>query len=279
MRQMQCFGRYQSRISENIGRDFTWNLQIHYLNPVDGGTKILYVGEVTREEKKRIRDKRRNELTYKDIRENREVLAYLKKGNDNLGTMGFTDHSGAHCAMVAERAAMILEKFGYSEHDREVARIAGFMHDMGNAINRHRHAEYGALLAEQILSRTDLPLADRVTVVSAIGNHDESTGGAVDAISAALIIADKTDVRRNRVRNKDKASFDIHDRVNYAVTEARLTVCPEKKLVTLDLQIDEDICSMLEYFEIFLERMLMCRRASEMLGAKFKMTANGSKIV
>ena len=150
---------------------------------------------------------------------------------------------------------------------------------MGNAINRHRHAEYGALLAEQILSRTDLPLEDRVTVVSAIGNHDESTGGAVDAISAALIIADKTDVRRNRVRNKDKASFDIHDRVNYAVTEASLTVCPEKNLVTLDLQIDENICSMLEYFEIFLERMLMCRRASEMLGAKFKMTANGSKIV
>ena len=192
---------------------------------------------MTRREKKR-RDKRRKELTYKDIRENREVLAYLKKGNDNLGTMGFTDHSGAHCAMVAERAAMILEKFGYSEHDREVAKIAGFMHDMGNAINRHRHAEYGALLAEQILSRTDLPLEDRVTVVSAIGNHDESTGGAVDAISAALIIADKTDVRRNRVRNKDKASFDIHDRVNYAVTEASLTVCPEKNLVTLDLQID-----------------------------------------
>ena len=139
-------------------------------------------------------------MTYKDIRENREVLAYLKKGNDNLGTMGFTDHSGAHCAMVAERAAMILEKFGYSEHDREMVKIAGFMHDMGNAINRHRHAEYGALLAEQILSRTDLPLEDRVTVVSAIGNHDESTGGAVDAISAALIIADKTDVRRSRVR-------------------------------------------------------------------------------
>lgn len=153
--------------------DFTWNLQIHYQNTVDGGLKILYVGEVTRREKKR-RDKRRKELTYKDIRENREVLAYLKKGNDNLGTMGFTDHSGAHCAMVAERAAMILEKFGYSEHDREVAKIAGFMHDMGNAINRHRHAEYGALLAEQILSRTDLPLEDRVTVVTAIGNHDES---------------------------------------------------------------------------------------------------------
>ena len=218
-------------------------------------------------------------MTYKDIRENREVLAYLKKGNDNLGTMGFTDHSGAHCAMVAERAAMILEKFGYSEHDREVAKIAGFMHDMGNAINRHRHAEYGALLAEQILSRTDLPLEDRVTVVSAIGNHDESTGGAVDAISAALIIADKTDVRRNRVRNKDKASFDIHDRVNYAVTDQTLKINAEKKVISLNLQIDTDICSMYEYFEIFLQRMLMCRGAADMLGATFKLTANGAKVL
>lgn len=218
-------------------------------------------------------------MTYKEIRKNKEVLAYLKKGNDNLGTMGFTDHSEAHCAVVAERAAQILEKFGYPEREIEMARIAGFMHDMGNAINRHSHAEYGALLASQILEKTDLPLADRVTIVSAIGNHDESTGGAVDAVSAAVIIADKTDVRRNRVRNKEMASFDIHDRVNYAVTEAKLKVNRDKKLITLNLQIDENICSMLEYFEIFLQRMLMCRRAAEMLGAKFKMTANGSKIV
>ena len=124
-----------------------------------------------------------------------------------------------------------------------------------------------------------MPLEDRVTIVSAIGNHDESTGGAVDAISAALIIADKTDVRRNRVRQKEMATFDIHDRVNYAVTEAKLKVNAEKSVITLNLQLDESICSMLEYFEIFLQRMLMCRRASEILGAKFKMTANGSKIV
>ena len=218
-------------------------------------------------------------MTYSEIRKNEEVLAFIKKGNANLGAKGFTDHSEAHSGLVAERAAEILKKFGYPEKDIELVKIAGFMHDIGNAVNRSHHAEYGALLANDILKKTDLPLEDRVTVVSAIGNHDESTGGAVDAISAALIIADKTDVRRNRVRNKDKASFDIHDRVNYAVTEASLTVCPEKNLVTLDLQIDENICSMLEYFEIFLERMLMCRRASEMLGAKFKMTANGSKIV
>ena len=187
-------------------------------------------------------------MTYKEIRKHKEVLAYLKRGNDNLGVMGFTDHSEIHCTMVAERAAKILKKLGYSEHEIELAKIAGFMHDMGNAINRHRHAEYGALLADRILAETDLPLEDRVAVVSAIGNHDESTGGAMDAISAAIIIADKTDVRRNRVRAKEMTRFDIHDRVNYAVTEAALEVDAEKKVIKLNLQIDESICSMLEYF-------------------------------
>ena len=218
-------------------------------------------------------------LNYKAIRKNKEVLAYLKKGNENLGVFGFTDHSEVHCAMVAERAGMILKKLGYSEHDVEVAKIAGFMHDIGNAVNRKNHGEYGALLADRILEKMNMELEDRVTIVSAIGTHDESTGGAKDAISAALILADKTDVRRNRVRPKEMSSFDIHDRVNYAVTEAKLKVNTEKKVITLDLQIDENICSMLEYFEIFLQRMLMCRRAAEMLGVKFKLTANGSKIV
>ena len=218
-------------------------------------------------------------MNYKEIRKNKEVLAYLKKGNDNLGVYGFTDHSEVHCAMVAERAGMILKKLGYSEHEVELAKIAGFMHDIGNAVNRKNHGEYGALLADRILEKMDMELEDRVTIVSAIGTHDESTGGAKDAISAALILADKTDVRRNRVRPKEMSSFDIHDRVNYAVTEAKLKVNPEKKVITLDLQIDENICSMLEYFEIFLQRMLMCRRAAEMLGVKFKLTANGSKIV
>ena len=218
-------------------------------------------------------------MTYKEMKKNEEVLAYLKKGNENLGVLGFTDHSKAHCTVVAERAELILRSLGYSEHDAELVKIAGFMHDMGNAVNRSRHAEYGALLADRILSGTDMPVEDRVTIVAAIGNHDESTGGAVDAISAALILADKTDVRRNRVRTKEKGSFDTHDRVNYAGTEAKLKVNAEKLVITLNLKIDEEICSMLEYFEIFLGRMLMCRRAAEMLGVKFKMTANGSKVV
>ena len=218
-------------------------------------------------------------MTYKEIKKNEEVLAFLKKGNDDLGVLGYTDHSQAHCTVVAERAAYILKTFGYSKHDVELAKIAGFMHDIGNAINRSHHAEYGALLANEILKGTDMNLEDRVTIVSAIGNHDESTGGAKDAISAALLIADKTDVRRNRVRTKDKGKFDIHDRVNYAVTAADLSINMEKKVIELNLQIDEEICTMYEYFEIFLGRMMLCRGAAEMLGAKFKLLANGSKIL
>lgn len=168
-------------------------------------------------------------MTYKEIRHNEEVNELLKKGNQNLGLLGYTDHSQAHCTRVAETAAHILKKFGYPEHDIELARIAGYMHDIGNAINRNRHAEYGGLLANEILKQYDLSIPDRITIVSAISNHDESTGGAVDPISAALIIGDKTDVRRSRVREKPKAAFDIHDRVNYAVTDQTLKINTEKR--------------------------------------------------
>ena len=218
-------------------------------------------------------------MNYKDILRNEEVKAFLKKGNANLNVMGFTDHSEKHCAIVAKRAGMILSKFGYSEHEIELAEIAGALHDIGNAINRNNHAEYGALLAYSILEKMDMPLEDRVIIASAIGNHDESTGGAIDIISAALILADKTDVRRNRIQNKDKATYDIHDRVNYAVTNAAVKVNVQKHLISLNLQIDEEICTMYEYFEIFLGRMLMCRKAAEVLGARFKLTANGCKVL
>ena len=218
-------------------------------------------------------------MTYQEILKNEEVKALIDRGNANLRVLGFTDHSQAHCAFVAERAAYILEQFGYSEHDRELVKIAGFMHDIGNAVNRTRHAEYGAILANDILKSTDMPLQDRMTVISAIGNHDESTGGAKDPISAALIIADKTDVRRNRVSEKDKTKFDIHDQVNYAVTKSEITIDMEKLVITLNLEIDENICTMYEYFDIFLGRMLMCRSAADVLGAKFKLRANGVKIL
>lgn len=222
---------------------------------------------------------RKATLKYSEIIKNEEVLAYIRKGNEKLGMLGYTDHSEVHTAIVAKHAAMILKQFGYPEHDIELAKIAGFMHDIGNAVNRSHHAEYGAILAVQILEKAGMSLEDRVEVMSVIGNHDESTGGAYDAISAALIIADKTDVRRNRVRNTDLASFDIHDRVNYAVTEAKLKLNTEKSVISLNLKIDENICTMYEYFDIFLGRMMMCRKAAEILGARFKLTANGSKVL
>lgn len=218
-------------------------------------------------------------MTYEEIRDNIEIREFIKKGNANLGVLGFTEHSEAHCALVAERAADILRQLEFDTHEIELARIAGFMHDIGNCINRTRHAEYGALLANELLEHKDLTIVDRVTIVSAIGNHDESTGGAKDIVSAAVIIADKTDVRRNRVMEKDKQNFDIHDRVNYAVTENRLVINKEKSTIELHLTIDENICTMYEYFDIFLGRMMMCRSAAQMLGVKFKLYANESKIL
>ena len=218
-------------------------------------------------------------MTYKEIRKNKEVLAYLKKGNDNLGVLGFTDHSEVHCTVVAERAGMILKKLGYSDQDVEVAKIAGFMHDIGNAVNRKNHGEYGALLADRILEKTDLPLEDRVTIVSAIGTHDESTGGAKDAISAALILADKTDVRRNRVRPKEMSNYDIHDRVNYSVRQAELAIDREEAQILLSLTVDTEYGSVMDYFEIFMGRMLLCRKAAEKLGLQFKLKINGQSLI
>lgn len=217
--------------------------------------------------------------TYSEIKQNKEVLAYLKKADDNLKVLGYTEHSAAHTTLVAERAAGILQVLGYSAHEIELVKIAGFMHDIGNAVNRKNHAEYGGLLADAILRNTDLPLEDRVMVVSAISHHDESTGGARDAVSAALIIADKTDVRRSRVRPQERSAFDIHDRVNYAVTGNRLEIDTQKRRIRLEIEVDEEICTMYEYFDIFLGRMLMCRAAAEMLDCKFSLVVNGSKVL
>lgn len=218
-------------------------------------------------------------MKYQKIVNNKEINAYLKKGDANLGMMGFTDHSKAHCIQVSHRAGKILEKLGYSKHDVELAKIAGYMHDIGNAINRTHHAEYGALLANDLLKETNMPMEDRITIVSAIGNHDESTGNPEDVVSAALIIADKTDVRRSRVRQKDSSAYDIHDRVNYAVTESKLKIEKDKSVLALNLQVDEGICSMYDYFEIFLDRMMLCRKSAEVLKTTFKLTVNGRKVL
>ena len=218
-------------------------------------------------------------MTFEDIKKNPEVLAYYEKGNEILGFLGYTDHSPAHTALVAERTADILCAYGYGEQEIELAKIAGFMHDIGNVINRNHHAEYGALLANDILKDTDLSIGDRVKVVSAIANHDESTGVASDPITAALIIADKTDVRRSRVREKDPVLYDIHDRVNFAVTDTALQVESDNKEITLALSIDENICTMYEYFDIFLSRMTMCSQAARVLDCRFSLKVNGQKVL
>ena len=218
-------------------------------------------------------------MTYKEIIKNKEINAYLKKGNENLGQLGYTDHSQKHCMQVAHQAGKILKKLGYSEHEIELAQIAGYMHDIGNVINRSHHAEYGALLANELLKETDMTLEDRVTIVSAIGNHDESTGSPEDVISAALIVADKTDVRRSRVRQKEQSAFDIHDRVNYAVEHSSIEVNKEQKVALLKLTIDTTICPVIEYFEIFLTRMVLCRKAADFLGLTFQIVVNDSRIL
>lgn len=218
-------------------------------------------------------------MKYEDIIHNEEILEYYRRGSIILDELGYTDHSTAHTTMVADKAADILEAYHFEPEVIELARIAGFMHDIGNAINRHHHAEYGSLLANEILKETDLSIQDRVRIVSAIANHDESYGVASDPLSAALIIADKSDVRRSRVRQKDPILFDVHDRVNYAVTAARLRCGFEEKRITLYLTIDEEICTMYEYFDIFLSRMSMCSRAARVFDSIFSLKVNGQRVL
>ena len=215
---------------------------------------------------------------YKQIRANEEINLLIEKGNDTLKELGYTEHSKKHAAKTAETAGRILKELGYGKHKIELAKIAGYMHDIGNSINRHDHAHSGAILAYQILKDTDLPLKDILVITTAIGHHDEDTGTAVDDVSAALILADKTDVRRNRVQNRNKATFDIHDRVNYAALSSRLIIDKEKRMIQMELELDDAICTVMDYFEIFLKRMLMCRRAAERLNCKFKLVANGNKL-
>ena len=218
-------------------------------------------------------------IQYKEIIQNKEIEQYIHMGNEVLGELGYTEHSKKHATVVANRAANILKDLGASKKEIELAKIAGYMHDIGNCVNRHDHAHSGAIMAFQILRDLGMAPEDIAVIVSAIGNHDEATGTAVSAVSAAVILADKTDVRTNRVRNKDIASFDKHDRVNYAVMKAKVTIDQEKKVIHLNIKLDEQICSVLDYFEIFTERMLMCRRASELLGLKFKFTVNQNKVL
>ena len=218
-------------------------------------------------------------VTYKEITKDENIKTYIKKADESLQALGFTEHSFAHVMKVSENAAYILSTMGYGEHDIEVAKIAGYLHDIGNLINRVDHSQSGAIMAFRILDHMDMSAEDISTIVTAIGNHDEGTGVPVNAVSAALIIADKTDVRRSRVRNKDFSKFDIHDRVNYSVEKSAIRISEDQKNITLDLTVDTEISPVMDYFEIFTGRMLMCRRAAEKLGLVFKLTINGQGVL
>jgi len=218
-------------------------------------------------------------ITYEDIRKNPEIHDYIEAGNRVLGVLGYTDHGFAHATKVAETAAVILRDLGFSEREQELAKIAGYLHDIGNMVNRHDHAQTGAILAFRLLDHIGLPASELAIVVGAIGNHDEGTGMPVSAVSAALILADKSDVRRTRVRNRQKTTFDIHDRVNYAVEESDLSIGDARDVIRLRLKIDTDISPVMDYFEIFLSRMLMCRRAAEYLGLPFQLIINGNTLL
>lgn len=218
-------------------------------------------------------------MTYDEIRQDEAVKVYITQADASMEALGFTEHSFAHVGHVAHMAGDILDKLNYPQRTVELARIAGYLHDIGNLVNRVDHSQSGAVMAFRILDRMNFPPEEIASIVTAIGNHDEGTGVPVNAVAAALIIADKSDVRRSRVRNKADIHVDIHDRVNYAVTDACLDILPEEAQIFLSLTIDTQISPVMEYFEIFMKRMQMCRKAAEKLGCEFRLKINGQLLV
>ena len=218
-------------------------------------------------------------ISYEQIKNNESVRAYIESADASLKVLGYTEHSYAHVGTVAERASELLRALGYSERAVELTRIAAHLHDIGNVVNRVDHSQSGALIAFRILDKLGMDAKEIAEIVTAIGNHDEGTGVPVSALAAALIIADKSDVRRTRVRNNDFSTFDIHDRVNYSVTESKLALTDGGKTVTLYLTVDTSISSIMDYFEIFLVRMKLCRQAAESLGLKFELVINGQNFI
>lgn len=217
-----------------------------------------------------------NKITFADVKESAEIRTYIKQADASLEALGYTEHSFTHCIKCAKVAGWLLEELGYSDNEIELVKIAAYMHDIGNVINRADHAQSGAVMAFRILDKMGMEPENTAAVITAIGNHDERTAFPVNAVAAALIIADKTDVRRSRVRNRATISIDIHDRVNYAVEKSDLKVDKELKEIVLHITIDIKICAVMEYFEIFIDRMILCRKAADFLGYKFKLNINGS---
>ena len=218
-------------------------------------------------------------MTYEQIKNDPAIRTYITQADASLCALGYTEHSFAHVTRVAEQAGYILQTVGCSPREVELAKIAGFLHDIGNLVNRIEHSQSGAVMAFRILDNLGFPPEEIALITTAIGNHDEGTGVPVNAISAALILADKSDVRRSRVRNNDISTFDIHDRVNYSVERAELKINEARTLIKLKLTVDTHIGSVMDYFEIFLSRMILCRKAAERLGLRFRLVINGQTLL
>lgn len=221
----------------------------------------------------------RPRITLGQVKAHPLIDAYIRKADEHLGAMGFTEHGYRHVELVSHISRNVMKRLGYSEREAELAEIAGYVHDIGNAVGRVRHESTGAIILTSVLAELEMDPDEIAVIAGAVGNHEEETGSPVNRVSAALILADKTDVHRTRVRNTDFATFDIHDRVNYAVVHSFLNVDPREKRITLELTIETEICPVMEYFEIFLSRMMMCRRAAEFLGCTFHLTVNGSALL
>ena len=218
-------------------------------------------------------------MTYEQISQDPAIRTYIAKADESLIALGYTEHSFAHLTPVAEMAGYILQALDHPERTVEVAKIAAYLHDIGNLVNRVDHSQSGAVMAFRILNERGFDPEEIATITTAIGNHDEGTGVPVNAVAAALILADKSDVRRSRVRNTDISSFDIHDRVNYSVTKSELKINEARTLIKLKLTVDTHFGSVMDYFEIFLQRMILCRKAAEKLGLQFKLMINEQQLI
>ena len=218
-------------------------------------------------------------LSYEELRQDAEIRTYIERADESLAALGYTEHSFAHVTRVSETAGYILKTLGYPDREVELARIAGYLHDIGNLVNRVDHSQSGAVMAFRLLDHRNCAPEDIATIVTAIGNHDEGTGVPVNAVAAALILADKSDVRSSRVRNPDPQLFDIHDRVNYSVKKSVLKINEEHTLIKLKLSVDTKYGSVMDYFEIFMGRMLLCRKAAEKLGLQFKLMINEQQLI
>ena len=218
-------------------------------------------------------------LTYETIRKDEAIQTYITRADESLEALGFTEHSFPHVCHVADMAGYILTTMGYDERTVELAKIAGYLHDIGNLVNRSEHSQSGAVMAWTLLQNMGCDPGELATIVTAIGNHDEGTGVPVNPVAAALILADKADVRRSRVRNQEISTFDIHDRVNYSVKKSELKINSDRTLVKLKLTVDTRYGSVMDYFEIFLGRMVLCRKAAERLGLQFKLIINEQQLI